>query len=1399
MTTIPAALRFFLFCLTLLFHPSVVAWAQQSSDSKPIRALLIAGGCCHDYAKQQEALCKGIQARANVRVDVYWTDNSTTSPILPLYSTLNWAEEYDVIIHDECAADIKDPVLINRILQVHQKIPAVHLHCAMHSFRLGTDAWFKHLGLQSTGHGPQEPIDIAFVDTNHPITKTLSNWTTINEELYNNVKLLGAHPLARGKQTVRKNGVEKIEDAVVAWTNEYQGVRSFSTTIGHNTETVADTRYLEMVTRGLLWACNQLNDEHLKPYQGDQKTIFIDKSKFSAPSASNLEKAPKDATLVKVTASSTQSGNWNYQAIDGNLQTRWCADGPSFPQWFQLEFEEPKSLENISIDWESPNQPYRFRVEGSMDGKSFETLVDQSKNTNAQSTDIAMVSKAAKFVRITGVGASGGWCSIREIRVRGDNIVKLWPADPKKKEFESLGSDPYSKSGNTVPRIERLSPEQEAEILKDVKVAEGFEATVFAAPPAVNYPVFVAASVDGTLYVSSDGNGSLGRNAMRGRVIRLKDSDGDGRADETKVFCEIDAPRGLVWDRDRLYVMHPPHLSAFIDRDGDGVAEEQKTLVKNLAFGYDKRPADHTTNGISMGPDGWLYIAGGDFGFIDAQGTDGRVLTHRGGGVIRVRTDGSGLELYSTGTRNILEVAISPQMDMFARDNTNDGGGWDVRLHHFTGSDDHGYPRLYKNFGDECVQPLADYGGGSGCGAVYIDEPGMGDWNNAPFTADWGTGAIYRHHVGSRGATFSETKKPEPLVRMTRPTDADVDGDSRIYCASWRGATFDWAGPNVGYIVCIKPKGFIPTPMLDHARATTEKLASELESPSYRRRMAAMSELTHRGDAGNALASKWLNQSIARRPADRNLLDTLQTTVTDEQRLAALGHDDALVVHTAIRSLAKNRSIDVCCRALAATKESSKSFRPLLQAMAMMHDAKTVASIGSNLEQSVAPERRRELIAALCRLHFVEGDWKGDSWGTRPDTRGPYYQPTEWSGSQAIRDMLKKVLHKATPEEAGYLIASMQRNRLETDTELERILTLAMTDDRLLPIAVEQLAKSSETSSSGLEILLRAVNHKESTASTLSSAIVSLSKSPSATSAQAMLTALEKLDSRQGENDQKSRALKAFRASPALDMVIGEWAANPSSPSDGNRWIDAALLAVAGRNNGSPESVAMARKSIAEGWKDPSRRKRLIEAAARSDDHWLDDEILTALDDPDADIARAAKQASERLRLKRRPADTSPKIGTLSAEESVKLAVETKGDLALGMRVFAKANCAMCHTVRQDEVQKGPYLGNIAKTYQRPELAVAVLEPSKTIAQGFITNLILTTDDVTLSGFITNEQNDRVTLRDQQGKEHLIMKTDISERKTSTISSMPTGVLNDYSLFELASLLDYLQSLAPNP
>ena len=76
---------------------------------------------------------------------------------------------------------------------------------------------------------------------------------------------------------------------------------------------------------------------------------------------------------------------------------------------------------------------------------------------------------------------------------------------------QTLFADPYAKSGNIKPSIVELSEEEEANILKGVKVPEGFKLTLFAPWQSANYPVYVAASPAGDLYVSSDGCGSLGR------------------------------------------------------------------------------------------------------------------------------------------------------------------------------------------------------------------------------------------------------------------------------------------------------------------------------------------------------------------------------------------------------------------------------------------------------------------------------------------------------------------------------------------------------------------------------------------------------------------------------------------------------------------------------------------------------------------------------------------------------------------------------------------------------------------------------------------------------------------------------------------------------------------------
>ena len=247
--------------------------------------------------------------------------------------------------------------------------------------------------------------------------------------------------------------------------------------------------------------------------------------------------------------------------------------------------------------------------------------------------------------------------------------------------------------------------------------------SLFAAPPRVGYPVAVSVAPDGAVYVAVDEQGSLGRTPGGGRVVRCIDDDGDGKADRVNVFAKMEHPRGVIAQDGKVWVLHPPLLSVFRDEDGDGTSDRQDVLVSGLTTSLiDERGGDHTTNGIRMGLDGWIYIAVGDYGFHGAKGKDGTTLSQRGGGILRVRPDGTELEVFAIGLRNPFAIAIDPFMNLFTRDNTNDGAGWDVRVSHLIQTADYGYTQRFANFPDEIMPPLGAYGQGGGTGALALQD-----------------------------------------------------------------------------------------------------------------------------------------------------------------------------------------------------------------------------------------------------------------------------------------------------------------------------------------------------------------------------------------------------------------------------------------------------------------------------------------------------------------------------------------------------------------------------------------------------------------------------------------------------------------------------------------------------
>ena len=1398
--------------------------SQCVAAPKPLRVLLVSGGCCHDYDAQKNLIAEGLKARAMIEVDTIQQGGTATDSKIALYENPDWAKGYDVIIHDECFSDVKDPDWARRILKPHQQgLPAVVLHCAMHSYRNGTEEWFKFLGVTSSYHGAHYAHEVLNRDATHPIMRTLGpGWWNPAGELYHIDKLWPtAHPLAASKN--QETGV----DEVCAWANDYNGTRVFGTTLGHHNETVSLPAYLDLLTRGTLWAAGHLTENYLKPAESQAKKVPM-----------NL------AQGKPAKASSTQEGHPARDAFDGSTGTRWCANGPAFNEWLEVELDPKEPVRGITIQWESNQAVYRYKIDGD-DGGGWHPLVDGSKNEIKGTTTNLVTVTGLRKLRITFLSAPAGqWGSIHEVTVFGDKMIL---ADLRNRERE-----------------------QERSLAAEVKVPEGFETTIFAKPPAVNYPVFVAAAPDGTVYISSDKNGSIDRSPYHGRVLRARDLDGDGRADEVKAFvANVDSPRGLVWDHDRLYLLHPPHLSAYIDKDGDGIADEEKVLVKNIAFGFKDRPADHTSNGIELGIDGWIYCAIGDFGFLEAEGTDGRKLQCRGGGLVRVRPDGSGLEMMSHGTRNILEVAVSPLLDAFARDNTNDGDGWDVRFHHFGGLSEHGYPSFYKNFRDEFLEPLADYGGGSGCGALFLSEPGFPPiYNDAVYTADWGREWVYRHRPSPNGATFKVDQTE--FVRAPRVTDLDVDANSHLYVASWRGATFTFTGEDVGFLARVSPKGYQPEPLPNFTKLESSALVKLLETSSHRRRLEAQRELIRRGfndeiagqitrlatDETKPLASRVaavfaLKQSLHGQSTPR-LVELLKSPSLREYPLRAmtdnlaelatvpaapiiatladanprvrreavfsmarlnqktqagaliplLADPDPVVAHTVVQALKQLEGAEVCFSVVDQAGVDEPRRRLALQVLQGLHQAPVVDGVISRLQKESNAARRRGLITTLARLHFTAGVWKGDSWGTRPDTSGPYYQPVTWDQTDKIAVALQVALNQAQGDESVFVASELARHKVQSADTLTVLIKRAATEEALLLPLLSQLARTTAAIPPQAQSLLyQALANVKLPVGTRSLALTASAKLGSPSGVVAILAALPAMQSAHPTDKDLRAAVNAWLTSPALDQhtLVLEVAAaklDASAP-----WADAALLNLTQRKTVAPAAKSVAQQSLDSGWTQTARKAQILRAIALSENRGAKDRVLSAEPDQNPVVAAAFAEAARVLRLdltaaKKALADQGPKIETLKLPEVMSALQTMKGDRKLGEDVFTRLSCVNCHTVDQAQALRGPYLGNIATIYKRPELAEAILVPNKTIAQGFATHQFELKDGTEIEGFVTLEAADKVTVRNVLAQEITILIKDIAKREKVEKSLMPEGLVASLTVKELASLLDYLEGLS---
>ena len=662
-----------------------------------------------------------------------------------------------------------------------------------------------------------------------------------------------------------------------------------------------------------------------------------------------------------------------------------------------------------------------------------------------------------------------------------------------------------------------------------LKLPPGFEATLFACDPLVEYPSVIALGPGpNTLFVAYDYMTGLGREIVRRDEVRLvTDTDGDGYADTSTLYADgFNSIEGLEFFDGDVFVMHSPFLTKLRDHDNDGVADEREDLLTGLGLPPEENDVRlHCANGVTAGFDNWLYLSMGDHG-VNMQRPEGDRLVLNGGGILRCRRDGSDLHIFATGTRNIYDVALDANLNVFIRDNENDGGSFKIRVSHSFFGADHGYPYLFRERPDELLTPLADLGLGSSAGGVcYLETAFPAEYRGNLFFAEWGK-SIVRYPLTSQGSSFAPTEEhefaagDEADTYPFKPTDVVVDRDGSLLISDWA----DGQRPKRGRarIYRIRHTDAEPT------SKTPQQLPRRLDSPSAHVRVAAQLEIA-KSDAEidfdklgvrGRVHAVWLmaddaekllvvakndTEPAVRLQAVRALGDLGQVAglaevgrmETDAGVLRAImialgrAHWDGLadwiqstisepdfaLAHAA-KQMLRHSEGHAAVLSLLDLESGEPARRIALQALADWVDADIAKGLIFRLETESDPGRQRELADLLTRIHRKSGPWV--YWEYKPLPRTP--NSVLWFRTLDIGEALNEFLAKADFNTRVFVLGRMRRERIDVSLPvLADWLRQDKDEDRLTTILHSIAAAPTDRSEPILEEIVRDTRAAEKT------------------------------------------------------------------------------------------------------------------------------------------------------------------------------------------------------------------------------------------------------------------------------------------------------------------------------
>jgi putative heme-binding domain-containing protein len=391
-----------------------------------------------------------------------------------------------------------------------------------------------------------------------------------------------------------------------------------------------------------------------------------------------------------------------------------------------------------------------------------------------------------------------------------------------------------------------------------------WKAEVVAEYPTVKYCSVVCCAPDGRIFLAEDPMDQIGPPDKPGDRILCRQLDGTWTVFADNLYAVF----GLQYIDGKLYVHHCPKLSVFDDKGAVGANRVDLIECTNPKPWAGMN--DHIPSGIRLGMDGWIYMSTGDKGIYGAVGRDGSKAELRGGGIMRFRPDGTHLEIYSTGTRNHLEVAMNAEDEKFTYDNTDDGLGWHTRFTHMVDGGYYGYPWDYRKRKPFTLWMIADFGGGSPTGGVGYNEDALPEaYRGNLFMLEWGKGQLVRFAVERDGGSYRIKEREIVVSRIPnkikgskdefRPVGITISPDGMsFYIADWNyNGWSNRKGPQVGRLLKVsytgksqaapKPDWLVPAAMGQPFSATNEQLIEALGHPAQSVRLVAMRRLADRG------------------------------------------------------------------------------------------------------------------------------------------------------------------------------------------------------------------------------------------------------------------------------------------------------------------------------------------------------------------------------------------------------------------------------------------------------------------------------------------------------------------------------------------------------------------------